>query len=273
LETIPVVEDLFMESAEEDHNVAPTPAFMGFDTSMVDAEVPVQRQDEEPRPAAPEPSQEPLHAVADDAITEGEADAPEPEQHVVEKSAAEVIEIKEPLAAGPTARPSAKASNLPVGRKRQQISVEPAARVTRSASSSKKIGELLGSTDGLSLSKSMTISRLPAKRTASGGVKKAPPPVEETPSAEADVAAETTLPPGSPMKLSSPGKTSDKGSPMRKGDEKVTMSKFSAEKPTSRPSPSKIARASSYMSMRPPGKLLQLPIELINLSAGQFHQV
>jgi len=262
LETTPVVEDSVMKSAEEDHAAAPMPAFVGLDTSMAEAEILVQQKGDEPRPAAPEPSQEPPRPVVDDAITKEEANAPEPKDPVGE-SAAEVVETKESLAAEPTARPSARASNLPLGRKRQPICVEPADRVTRSASNSKKIGEVLGSTDGLSRSKSTTMSRLPAKRTASGGVKKSAPPAEATPLAKPEVAAETTLPPGSPMKLSSPDKTSDKGSPMRKGGTEVVQvmnSKFSAEKLASRPSPSKIARASSYMSMRPPGKLLQLPI-------------
>jgi hypothetical protein len=264
------VEEAVKESAEKDPSVSPTTAFVSPDTHMVDAEIPRQIQDDEPQSAAPEPLQEPLPAVVNDAITETGANAPAPEpEEPVEENAAGVIDTVEPPPAEPTPRPS-RASKLPLGKKRQPISVEPAARVTRSASNSKKIGELSGSAPGLSRSISMTMGRLPAKRTASGTVKVAPP--EETPLAESDATAEATLPPGSPMKLSSPIRASDIGSPTKDGDAKTvqigpgrmslartpTKLKFSAQKPASSPSPSKIARSSSYMSMRPPGKLRQL---------------
>ena len=258
------VEDPVMGSAEEDHNVTSTLAFASPDTPMVDAEIRGQIQSAEPQPAAPEPSQEPLLAVVDDVETG--ANAPESEE-LVGENAAGVVETREPPAAEPISRPS-RASKLPLGKKRQPISVQPAARVTRSSSNSKKIGELSGSTVGLSRSKSMTMGRLPAKRTASGTVKEAALP-EETPLAESETAAEAALPPGSPMKVSSPIRASDKGSPMKKDDAKAvqigpgklslaktpTKSNFSAQKPASSPSPSKIARSSSYMSMRPPGEL------------------
>ena len=264
LEPTPTVGGPVMESAEEDPSVSPTPAFVSPDIHMADTEIPRQIQDDEPKSAAPEPSQEPLPAVVDDAIMETGVNAPESEE-LVGENVAGVVE--EPPAAERNPRPS-KASKLPLGKKRQPISVEPAARVTRSVSNSKKIGELSGSTAGLSRSKTMTMGRLPAKRTASGTVKEAAPP-EETPLAELE---ESTLPPGSPMKMSSPIRASDMGSPTKKDDGKTlqigpgrlslartpTKSKFSSEKPASSPSPSKIARSSSYMSMRPPGKLRQL---------------
>jgi hypothetical protein len=266
LEPTPTVDGPVIESAEEDPSVSPTPAFVSLDIHMVDTEIPRQIQDDEPKSAAPEPSQEPPPAVVDEAIMEMGANAPEPEG-LVGDNVAGVIE--EPPAAERNPRPS-RASKLPLGKKRQPISVEPAARVTRSASNSKKIGELSGSTAGLSGIKSMTMGRLPAKRTASGTVKETAPP-EETPLAESEAAAESTLPPGSPMKMSSPIRASDMGTPTKKDEAKTlqigpgrlslartpTKSKFSSEKPASSPSPSKIARSSSYMSMRPPGKLRQ----------------
>ncbi|KIM40244.1 hypothetical protein M413DRAFT_446420 [Hebeloma cylindrosporum] len=243
---------------EPQSDVAPTPV---SDTPMGDAEIPVPTHHDEPQSAAPEPSQNPQLAV--EPIKEMETHAPESEE-VVGENAAGVVETKAPAAAEPTPRPS-RASKLPLGKKRQPIFVEPAARVTRSASNSKKSGELSGPTTGLSRSKSLTMGRLPAKRTASGTVKKAAPP-EESSMAESEAAAEATLSPGSPMKLSSPTRASDMGSPMKTGDAKTiqigpgrlslartpTKSKFTSEKPASSPSPSKIARSSSYMSMRPP---------------------
>lgn len=249
LEPTPTVDGPVIESAE-DASVSPAPAFVSPDIHMVDTEIPSQIQDDEPKSAAP---------VG--------ANAPEPEE-LVGENVTEVVE--EPPAAERNPRPS-RASKLPLGKKRQPISVEPAARVTRSASNSKKIGELSGSSAGLSGSKSMTTGRLPAKRTASGTVKEAAPP-EETPLAESEAAVGSTLPPGSPMKMSSPIRASDIGSPTKKDEAKTlqigpgrlslartpTKSKFSSEKPASSPSPSKIARSSSYMSMRPLGKLRQL---------------
>jgi len=266
LEPTSAVEDPVMESAE-DRNVTSTPAFASPDTPMVDADIRGQIKSDEPQSAAPEPSQKPLLAVVDDAITQTGAESEE----LVGGNAAGVVETREPPAAEPTPRPS-RASKLPLGKKRQPISVEPAARVTRSTSNSKKIGELSGSTSGLSRSNSMTMGRLPAKRTASGTVKEAALP-EETPLAESEAAVEAALPPGSPMKLSSPIRASDKGSPTKKDDAKAAQigpgklslaktpikSNFSAQKPASSPSPNKIARSSSYMSMRPPGKLTPIP--------------
>ena len=108
------------------------------------------------------------------------------------------------------------------------------------------------------------------KRTASGKVKKAVPPAEEASAMDTNAIDETQeLPPGSPMRTSSPAKTPPRNhSGMTPGESqiidfgagKLTLAKAPATsksfiKPASTPSPSKIARATS-MFIKPTSKEL-----------------
>ena len=172
-------------------------------------------------------------------------------------------------------------SRLPLGKKRQPISMAPVGRVTRSTSKQQEKGAeaspqrtfycfpfILALTPFLVSStrtKTTAASGASLKRTASGRMKKSAPADEARMNTDHNEESDV-LPPGSPMKTSSPTKTPSH-SPVAKDDTqtiefgvgKFTLAKTpvrsrSSVKPASSPSPSKIARATSLF-IKPTSKL------------------
>ncbi|KAF8161241.1 hypothetical protein B0H34DRAFT_372141 [Crassisporium funariophilum] len=161
----------------------------------------------------------------------------------------------------------AEITKLPLGKKRQPLSAVPVSRVTRSVSSRRK-GEDLSSSQAASTStisheKPVTFTApgpapIPAKRTASGLVK----PSSTVPSLHKPI-DKPRLPPGSPMKLSSPAKTAASPVMTKVGMQTMqysagtlsltktpTKSKIPT-KPTYIPSPSKLVRTTSLFAATP----------------------
>ncbi|KDR75739.1 hypothetical protein GALMADRAFT_248407 [Galerina marginata CBS 339.88] len=195
------------------------------------------------------------HSIpAEGLVVEDEVmkEIPQPSEEITPDSAQSTADASKEEEAQPQPdppAPKAGASKLPLGKKRQPISVAPASRVTRSASSSKKKGgETEVSTSGPSRTTTTKPTPVPAKRTISGAIKK--PMIAAKPSQDAsmDVAEpgdKIPLPPGSPMRLVSPAKTPKQNTP------KKSPKKYSFSKPNSTPSPTKIARSSALHSLKP----------------------
>ena len=99
---------------------------------------------------------------------------------------------------------------------------------------------------------------VPAKRTASGSIK------EPVPAQEKQHVEETTLPPGSPMKLSSPAKSTAGDTSMTEVGVLTTQTGFSSGKSPAKsripvmpsPSPAKLARTISRFSSATDSKSL-----------------
>jgi len=166
-------------------------------------------------------------------------------------------------------------SRLPLGKKRQPISTAPAGRVTRSTSKQQEKGAeaspqrtfcyfpfilaaLITFLVSFTRTKTTATSGASLKRTASGRLKKSAPPAAEEARMDSDRIEESdVLPPGSPMKTSSPIKTPSHSPVAKNGTQtiefgagRLTLAKTPVKskgyvKPASSPSPSKIARATS----------------------------
>jgi hypothetical protein len=191
-----------------------------------------------------------------------------------------VSEINQEGESSQSAQPAsvkARPNKSPLGKKRQPTSIAPVSRVTRSVSKQKTQSSEPGISSFILVSCSLVMiffsvrtkkSAAPAssalKRTASGRVKKSVQPAEQTSTVDTDPEDETpNLPPGSPMKTSSPAKTpprshsgmmDDEAQTIDFGAGKLTLAKTPVRaKPASTPSPTKIARATS-MFIKPTSK-------------------
>ncbi|CAA7259035.1 unnamed protein product [Cyclocybe aegerita] len=256
-----VVEDAIMGPPEHEESGLTVP----HDATMKDVEVEA-RQEDERSPIVPaaattdtpvlEPEgMEAIPTPEDGAIAQAEETrtATEQKDEVTEDEQRGTAMEQVPTEPRPPSRSGP--SKLPVGKKRQPISVAPANRVTRSVSSKKKDDSQPAPVAAPSPKKAPAPAPVPAKRTASGFIKKTKKPVVEQPPAERPAEAPTEieteppaedddLPSGSPMRMSSPAKmvsTPNKNTT----DTTPTKSRFD-KMPT--PSPSKIARATSLFS-------------------------
>ncbi|KAF8967932.1 hypothetical protein BDZ97DRAFT_2073318 [Flammula alnicola] len=257
--------------ADEGPDMAP---LRDRDTKMMEVDALEEQEEKTPLAVVPE-----ARAEVSSPVLEGDATS-EVQHHTQETSAPSFMEdsgklgereeVPEPTEPRPLAKTGG--SKLPLGKKRQPMSVAPASRVTRSVSNKRNNnateGSQIASMCGPSRKKPTTTSAVPvpAKRTASGAVKKSLPPVEASEDVLVDAAEEKEqpLPPGSPMKVSSPAKGSPaKGSSAKKDEvetiqfgagtlslAKTPTKSRSYLKPVSTPSPTKNARLSLF-STRP----------------------
>ncbi|KAJ3514795.1 hypothetical protein NLJ89_g2166 [Agrocybe chaxingu] len=260
-----VIEDAVMEPPEPPSHEGPELPD-SQDATMKDVEVEAQQEGEQ-SPDVPitattvSPPLEPqgIEAVPtpeDGAIVQAEETSTVAEQKDEVVNAEQRGNVMEQVPTEPRPPSRSGPSKLPVGKKRQHISVAPANRVTRSVSSKKKDDSPLAPVAGPSRKKAPAPAPVPAKRTASGSIKKTEkktvveqPPAESSVEAPTEIETETPaedddLPPRSPMRMSSPAKmvsTPNKNT----ADTTPTKSRFD-KMPT--PSPSKIARATSLFS-------------------------
>ncbi|PPQ66303.1 hypothetical protein CVT24_007300 [Panaeolus cyanescens] len=211
-------------------------------------------------PESPNPTAEKLG--------EEQVDVSRPElQPSISEPAVSTNTSVEPAEISPPADPLPKASKLPLGKKRVPSAPSVPSRVTRSISKQKDPAVVQPVAKGpvRPQPKASTSKPPPStgvKRKLAVGVKKGPEKstaatVVETPKEESN-----TLPPGSPMKITSPGKpvrtaksfeslTGPSSSPARPPEAK-TPAKFRAlPKPMCTPSPAKIARATSALTSKP----------------------
>ncbi|KAH9485040.1 Microcephalin [Psilocybe cubensis] len=199
---------------------------------------------------------QPVPTIAVEALKEisTKIEGPEHEvsptdDNVASQSAENVSEQQQEEEAQTEIRPPSRTrvSRLPLGKKRQPAVVIPGGRVTRSASNNKKNGdEAEASTSQVPSKPSNPSGIVTTKRPVSKVMKKSAEAVGSSKTTEEEVGQEKmVLPPGSPMKVSSPSKT------LRPITPKKTPGRFTfSNKPISSPSPTKVVRSSSLTTLK-----------------------